>query len=130
MSEIYIIAKQDRRRAGIRFNKGKNGPFKSDDLTKDQVKAIVMDPYLEPAEAVEKPGKSPEGRKKSAAQIKAEKKSAADQENTDREIAAVAKAIQTLPEGTLPTVENVSEAMKATVTEAQLKAALEADKQT
>lgn len=129
MTEVFIVAKQDRRRAGIRFSKGKNGPFNPDDFTKDQIKAIEADPYLGPAEGGEEPKKSPGGRRKSAAQIKAEKKAAEVQEKTDREIASVAEAIKALPAGTLPTVENVSAIAKIEVTDAQLKSALALSKE-
>jgi hypothetical protein len=135
MSEFFIKAKSDRRRGGVRFNKGMNGPFKADDFTKEQAEAIEADPFLEPSEA----DSSSEGKSKSrtsgsarrsgksAAQKRAEKRAADEQAKTDAHIAKVADAIKTLPEGTLPTVESVSAAMKAAVTEEELKLALEAN---
>lgn len=136
MTEVYIIAKQDRRRGGVRFTKGNNGPFKAEDFTKEQIAAIEADPYLEPSEGKKSSGTKSNSKKqgtggrggKSAAQKRAETKAKLEQEKTEAEIAKVAEAIKSLPTGVLPTVETVSKAMNADVTEEQLKAALEAGK--
>lgn len=136
MTEVYIIAKQDRRRGGARFTKGTNGPFKVEDFTKEQIAAIEADPYLEPSEDNKSSGTKNNSKKpstggrggKSAAQKRAEAQAKLEQEKIDAETAKVAEAVKALPEGTLPTVETVSAVMNADVTEEQLKAALEANK--
>lgn len=44
--KLIVQASRDRRRGGMGFTKGQNGPFEEDDNTEDGWMAINDDPYL------------------------------------------------------------------------------------
>lgn len=114
MSEVFIIAKQDRRRGGMRFQKGVNGPYKIAEIEDATRKAIAADPLLsatdeDPAAKSEK--RKPGKKKPSTAEAKVQKQRA-----------ELTKEIKALPEGVEPDVAELSKKLRFSVTAEEIKA--------
>lgn len=114
MSEVFIIAKQDRRRGGMRFQKGVNGPYKISEIDDVTGKAIDADPLLSVTDEdpAAKSGKKKSGKKKpSAAEAKVQK------QRTE-----LTKEIKALPEGVEPDATKLSIKLRFSVTAEEIKA--------